>query len=96
MIRIRIQVAHWPRRSLVLTDTPRPHCRDCDGEGGFEHDYGDHNGEYAGTEWVHCPCWDNNRCTVLLPLPRRPRWLRRRHNGRDPWAPAGYSDEPPF
>ncbi|MFF7375688.1 hypothetical protein ACFY96_10525 [Streptomyces massasporeus] len=94
MIRLRIQVAHWPRRSLILTDTPRPNCRDC--EGGFEHDYGDHAGEYAGTDWEPCGCWNENQRWALLPLPRRPRWLRRRDGGRDPWGPGGYSDEPPF
>lgn len=96
MIRVRIRVAYWPRRSLVLTDTPRPDCRDCEGVGGFEHDYGDHNGEYAGTDWEPCDCWNENRRWFLLPLPRRPRWLRRRDAGRDSWGPGGYSNEPPF
>ncbi|MFG2729785.1 hypothetical protein [Streptomyces canus] len=96
MIRLRIQVAHWPRRSLILTDTPRPNCRDCDGEGGFEYDYGDHTGEYAGSDWEPCGCWNEHRRWFLLPLPRRPRWLRRRNSGRDPWGPDGYSNEPPF
>ncbi|MFJ2816228.1 hypothetical protein [Streptomyces sp. NPDC087294] len=97
MIRLRIQVAHWPRRVLILTDTPRPDCRDCGGEGGFEHHYGDHNGEYAGTDWDPCPCWNETHRWALLPLPRR---LPRRYDGRDPWGPTGhntgYSDEPPF
>ncbi|MFM9612724.1 hypothetical protein ACKI18_28930 [Streptomyces niveiscabiei] len=96
MLRLRLKVVCATRRSLALTDTPRPHCPDCQGEGGHHHDYGDHNGEYAGTEWIPCDCWNPNRCTVLLPLPHRPRWLRRRHNARDPWGPGGYSDEPPF
>ncbi|MGW2044141.1 hypothetical protein ACWCPF_03110 [Streptomyces sp. NPDC001858] len=97
MLRLRIQVSDWPRRALVLTDTPRPDCSDCRGEGGHAYDYGDHNGEYAGTEWDPCPCWDENRRMTLLPLPRRrPRWLRRRSIGRDPWGTDGYSDEPPF
>ncbi|MEU9174101.1 hypothetical protein AB0D34_41130 [Streptomyces sp. NPDC048420] len=96
MIRLRIQVAHWPRRALILTDTPRPDCRDCEGEGGFEYDYGDHTGEYAGTDWEPCGCWNESRRWALLPLPRRPQWLRRRDGGRDPWARDGYSNEPPF
>ncbi|MEE1758163.1 hypothetical protein [Streptomyces sp. SP18BB07] len=96
MIRLRIKVVCWSRPALALTDTPRPNCPQCQGEGGHHHDYGDHNGEYAGTEWISCPCWDENRCRILLPLPHRPRWLRRRHTGRDPWAPGGYSNEPPF
>ncbi|KUM68652.1 hypothetical protein [Streptomyces griseorubiginosus] len=95
MIRLRIQVAHWPR-ALILTDTPHPNCRDCGGEGGFAYDYGDHTGEYAGTDWEPCKCWNEKRRWVLLPLPRWPRWLRRRTAARDPWGPGGYSDEPPF
>ncbi|WP_405571551.1 hypothetical protein [Streptomyces sp. NBC_01167] len=95
--RLRIQVTGWwPRRTLVLTDTPRPNCRKCEGDGGFEYDYGDHNGEYAGTEWDPCACWNENRRWTVLPLPRLPRWLRRRNTGRDPWASDGYSNEPPF
>ncbi|MFI1838216.1 hypothetical protein [Streptomyces olivaceoviridis] len=97
MIRLRIQLTHWPRRALILTDTPRPNCRMCDGEGGANRDYGDpETGEYAGTDWEPCACWDENRRYVLMPLPRRARWLRRRDTGCDPWAPGGYSDEPPF
>ncbi|MCF3104514.1 hypothetical protein IPZ58_23385 [Streptomyces roseoverticillatus] len=96
MLRLRIQYTSC-RPALILTDTPDPHCRDCQGEGGHHRDYGDESGEYAGTEWEPCPCWDEARCWVLLPLPRlhRPRFLSRRHD-RDPWGPAGYSDEPPF
>ncbi|MFI1203823.1 hypothetical protein ACH4VR_31055 [Streptomyces sp. NPDC020883] len=93
-MRLRIQRATWPRPALILTDTPRPHCRDCEGDGGTAYDYGDHNGEYAGTEWEPCTCWNENRRWLLMPLPRLPR--RRRGPGRDPWAPGGYSDEPPF
>ncbi|GAA2883578.1 hypothetical protein [Streptomyces mexicanus] len=87
MLRLRIQLTDWPRRALILTDTPRPHCPQCDGVGGIPHDYGDPaTGEYAGTDWEPCPCWDENRRWLLLPLPRR---LRRT-------PPGGYSDEPPF
>ncbi|WP_217238678.1 hypothetical protein [Streptomyces sp. AC555_RSS877] len=94
MIRLRIQRTALPRNAVILTDTPRPDCRDCDGVGGIPHDHGDHTGEYAGTEWEPCPCWTEWRMG-LMPLPRLPRWLRRRDNGRDPWGP-GYSNEPPF
>ena len=89
MIRLRIQVAHWPRRALVLTDTPRPNCRDCEGVGGIEYPYGDHNGEYAGSDWEPCGCWNENRRWPLLPLLRLPRGLRRT-------PPGSYSYEPPF
>ncbi|MFD8383959.1 hypothetical protein ACFV2X_36525 [Streptomyces sp. NPDC059679] len=89
--RLRIQLSTWPRRSLVLTDTPRPNCRECDGDGGIESFYGDYEtGEYAGSDWDPCDCWDENRRWTLLPLPRLPRWLRRQRPDVDPWA------EPPF
>jgi hypothetical protein len=96
VMRLRIQRTALPRNALILTDTPRPDCVDCDGVGGIGHDYGDYEtGEYAGTDWEPCPCSTGWR-VVLLPLPHRPRWLRRRANHRDPWGPVGYSDEPPF
>lgn len=95
MIRLRIQVAHFPRRALILTDTPRPDCRLCEGFGGIEHPYGDENGDYAGSDIEFCDCWSETRRWLLMPLPRRPRWLRR-DNGSDPWGPGGYSNEPPF
>lgn len=93
MLRLHIQRTALPRNALILTDTPRPDCRNCDG---IPHDYGDPaTGEYAGTDWEPCDCWTGWRM-LLLPLPRLPRWLCRRGTGRDPWAPGGYSDEPPF
>ncbi|MEV8340501.1 hypothetical protein [Streptomyces niveus] len=95
-MRLRIQITGWPRRAITLADTPRPHCPDCQGDGGHAHDYGDENGEYAGTEWDPCPCWDETRRWRLLPLPHRPRRLRRTPTD-DPWATGnGYSNEPPF
>ncbi|NED15788.1 hypothetical protein [Streptomyces sp. SID9124] len=93
MIRLRFQVRTWPRRALVLTDTPRPDCRICDGFGGIEHEYGHpETGEYDGSHWEPCPCWNEQRAWSLLPLPNRPRWLRRNDPFTDPWA----SNEPPF
>jgi hypothetical protein len=95
-LRLRLQrpLTGWnDRRALVLTDTPRPDCPDCHGEGGHAYDYGDHTGEYAGTEWDPCPCWDETRRWTLLRLPRIP---RRHRTERDPWGANGYSDEPPF
>ncbi|MET9416240.1 hypothetical protein ABZY03_19050 [Streptomyces klenkii] len=100
MLRLRLKVVdRCPRRELVLTDTPDPTCKRCEGQGGHNYDYGDpETGEYAGTEWEPCPCWDENRSWIVLPLPRlrRPRFLSRCRAGRDPWGAAGYSDEPPF
>ncbi|WP_435057230.1 hypothetical protein [Streptomyces sp. bgisy060] len=93
MPRLRIHRTTWPRPALILTDTPRPACLDCRGEGGHNRDYGDHEtGEYAGTEWDPCPCWDEGRRWVLLPFLRFPRRCRPHV---DPWG-GGYSDEPPF
>ncbi|MFI1183360.1 hypothetical protein ACH4UT_27955 [Streptomyces sp. NPDC020799] len=89
MIRLRIQRATCPRPALILTDTPRPDCHICDGGGGIEREYGHpETGEYAGSDWDSCTCWNQKRCWLLLPLPRLPRALRR--------TPPGYSDEPPF
>ncbi|MFF0967585.1 hypothetical protein ACWDQO_01735 [Streptomyces sp. NPDC003703] len=96
-MRLRLQRVTLPRPALILADTPDPRCADCGGAGGHQYDYGDHEtGEYAGTDWDPCPCWDENRRLVLLPLPRLPRRLRRRTPGRDPWSTSRYSDEPPF
>ncbi|WP_327235751.1 hypothetical protein OG349_19015 [Streptomyces sp. NBC_01317] len=84
LLRLRVQRTTWPRHALILTDTPRPNCPDCGGNGGHSYDYGDHEtGEYAGTDWWSCPCWIEDRRWVLLPLPH--------------CTPSGgYSDEPPF
>ncbi|MFV2117046.1 hypothetical protein ACE14D_00745, partial [Streptomyces sp. Act-28] len=72
---------------------PPPPPRGGGGHGGHSYDYGDpFTGEYAGTEWDPCPCWDENRRWTLLPLPRLPR----RRTSPDPWDPDGYNDEPPF
>ncbi|WEH34475.1 hypothetical protein PZB75_14655 [Streptomyces sp. AM 4-1-1] len=83
MPRLRVQRTTWPRPALVLTDTPRPHCPDCRGEGGQGHASVSPDGEFDGIDWYPCPCWDETRRWVLFPLPRRT-------------PPGGYSDEPPF
>ncbi|GAA2364835.1 hypothetical protein [Streptomyces carpaticus] len=89
-LRLRTIRTDRGRRALVLTDTPRPTCRTCRGEGGWSEDYGHpETGEYEGTHDVLCDCWKSTRRWVLLPLPRRPRALRRRDT-------TGYSNEPPF
>ncbi|WP_435866924.1 hypothetical protein [Streptomyces xanthochromogenes] len=91
--RLRIQRATWPRPALILTDSPRPGCPQCDGIGGTESFYGDYEtGEYAGSDWDPCDCWREHWRWALLPLPRRPLWPRHTNPGPDPWA----TDEPPF
>ncbi|CAM5486963.1 hypothetical protein [Streptomyces atroolivaceus] len=93
MLRLRLQRATWPRNALILTDTPNPDCRTCGGYGGIEHEYGHpETGEYDGSDWEPCHCWDETRRWTLLPLPDRPKWLRRHRTPTDPWA----SNEPPF
>jgi hypothetical protein len=82
-MRLRLRIRPEPR-ALTLTDTPDPNCRSCGGKGGHTYDYGDpETGEYAGTDWAPCDCWDEDREWTLLPLPRRR-------------PPGGYSDKPPF
>jgi hypothetical protein len=89
-MRPRLHFETWPRRALVLTETPRPDCPVCDGIGEIAHDYGDEDGEYAGTNFEPCLCWNPHRRTVLLRLPHR-LFPRREQPCADPWA-----DNPPF
>lgn len=88
--RLRLRFRDWPRPRLCLEDTPRPNCPECEGTGGWWHDYGDYDtGEYAGTNWDPCACWSGWPDPVLtIPLPR---WTARRRT-----TSAGYSDEPPY
>ncbi|MFJ8060827.1 hypothetical protein [Streptomyces sp. NPDC096142] len=96
MLRLRFRVLYCPRRALALIDTPAPDCPTCQGTGGIAHDYGHpETGEYEGTDWEFCPC-STTWALTLLPLPRLPRFLRRRKQYVDPWGPDGYSSEPPF
>ncbi|WP_327226369.1 hypothetical protein OG229_23900 [Streptomyces platensis] len=89
MLRLRIQRATWPRPALILTDTPRPDCPECAGYGGIEREYGHPDtGEYAGSHWDPCHCWNQDRRWLLMPLPR----LSRRHR----CAPNCLCNEPPF
>ncbi|WP_327678557.1 hypothetical protein [Kitasatospora sp. NBC_00458] len=91
MPRLRLRFNSQPRPTIELTDTPDPKCLVCDGYGGWPEDYGHpETGEYAGTEWWDCTCWNPNRVRRLLPLPR---WFARRAYD---WGPPVYSDEPPF
>ncbi|WP_062209514.1 hypothetical protein [Streptomyces sp. NBRC 109706] len=81
-MRLRIQRERWPRPALILTDTPRPRCPDCHGIGGWAHTCVSPEGEYDGTDWFECFCWDSGKRWKILPVPH----FRR----------TGYSDEPPF
>ncbi|RSS41640.1 hypothetical protein [Streptomyces sp. WAC08241] len=83
MPRLRITLVAWPRRALVLTDTPRPHCPTCHGTAGHGHTSVHADGKFDGIDWHPCPCWDDTLRWTLLPLPHRT-------------PPGGYSDEPPF
>ncbi|AUY50984.1 hypothetical protein [Streptomyces sp. CB01881] len=91
MSRMRLRFNVWPKPAIELTDTPDPHCPDCQGEGGWTEDYGDYDtGEYAGTEDVWCTCWNPDQVRRLLPIPR---WIVRHWLSRT--MPV-YSDEPLF
>lgn len=89
--RLRLCYTTWPRPAIELTDTPRPRCPNCRGDGGWSQDYADAEGEYGGTHEYLCDCWKPDRAWLLLPIPR---WLARRF-GRG-WPQDGYSSEPPF
>lgn len=94
--RLRIRYQPSPRPAVVLTDTPRPGCSDCEGAGGWIEHYGDGSGEYGGETAVYCDCW-TSWARVLLPVPRRlARLLVRLSDRRDARRGFGYSDEPPF
>lgn len=92
--RIRIRWQNWPRRALILADTPRPHCGNCRGDGSITEPYADAEGEYGGEHVYDCPCSTPWRRT-LLPLPHRiDQQLTRRAHRKG--SRAGYSSEPPF
>jgi hypothetical protein len=90
--RLRLKFHDWPRPELRLQDSPRPGCRGCLGAGGWTRDYGHpETGEYDGTEFDPCACWDPWRAPVLtIPIPH---WAARRWCG---WREPEYSTEPPF
>ncbi|MFJ4791715.1 hypothetical protein [Kitasatospora purpeofusca] len=62
--RWRLRLTPGPVRALILTQTPDPTCRYCDGEGGWL------TWPWE-TRYVTCVCWDPARTRVLLRL-RRP------------------------
>ncbi|MEU1418658.1 hypothetical protein [Kitasatospora sp. NPDC005751] len=90
MARMRLRFNPWPHPAIELTDAPNPKCPDCDGEGEWTEDFADADGEYGGSEYWHCMCWDPGRARRLLPIPR---WIAHRLFG---WTPPIYSTEPPF
>ncbi|MER7847314.1 hypothetical protein ABTZ03_25585 [Kitasatospora sp. NPDC096077] len=91
-MRLRLQYNPWPRPALHLADTPNPKCPLCQGAGGWADDYGDYDtGEYAGTEYVTCGCWNPDRTRRLLPVPH---WIA--HRWLDQPDESAYSTEPPF
>ena len=80
----RLTRRDWPTRGLYLVDTPRRTCRHCEGHGGWGPDYAGTDGEYGGTDWIPCTCWDPALAVRVLPLPR---WTRRRPVGDPADAP---------
>ncbi|EFL01372.1 conserved hypothetical protein [Streptomyces sp. SPB78] len=83
MTRLRLTITHCPRRALTLSDTPRPDCPQCAGEGFMREGYLIGPGTYRQTAYTSCPCWDRYRCRTLLPLPHLP--LRRRTRDLPPF-----------
>ncbi|MGX9921575.1 hypothetical protein ACWIG4_17160 [Streptomyces sp. NPDC002248] len=79
MSRLRLTITHCPRRALTLSDTPRPDCPQCAGQGFTRDGYHLAANVYIQTAYATCPCWDMNRCRVLLPLPHLPS-RRRTHD----------------
>ncbi|KDN85709.1 hypothetical protein [Kitasatospora cheerisanensis] len=62
--RWRLRLTPGPVQALLLTQTPDPNCRYCDGEGGWLT-------WPRSTRYVTCVCWDPTRARRLLRL-RRP------------------------
>jgi hypothetical protein len=85
--RLRLRYLDWPQPALVLVDTPRPGCTQCQGEGGHTEAYGHPD---TGEDFIPCGCWrpyDEPRLTVRVPL-----WVVRLRRRRPPCT----STEPPF
>lgn len=93
--RIRLRYSDWPHPALILTDTARPSCPLCRGEGGWDEPYADADGEYGGEHSIRCDCW-THWTRPLLPVPGRAARLIVRIRRRALWGSSGYSDEPPF
>ncbi|GAA2439338.1 hypothetical protein [Streptomyces glaucus] len=78
--RLRLRFLSWPNPRLVLTDTPRPGCPHCRGQGWF---WSGHPGAEE-PDMFPCDCWNYSDVQTLVRLPRF--WARRQ----------AVSDEPPF
>jgi hypothetical protein len=90
--RLRPRYLTVPRPAVVLTDTPRPGCRTCAGDGGWIEYHRDGGPEDGIAVDVPCDCWTTWHRT-LLPIPRTLAQLLTRR-GRA--AGSYYSQEPPF
>jgi membrane protein implicated in regulation of membrane protease activity len=89
-LRIRIRYADCPQPALVLTDTPRPHCHLCLGDGSWDEPWS----TYGDVQTTYCDCWTPWRRT-LLPIPRRAATWYAQLTARRA-STGGFSDEPPF
>ncbi len=67
MPRLRIQRTVWPRPTLILTDTPRPNCPNCDGHLGLQNDDTDTEDFPCGESGCLCYCPDSHVCGCDCP-----------------------------
>lgn len=84
-LRLRIRYTDWPVPAVELTDTPRPGCPYCRGEGGRLL-----AGLGGDVETDLCDCWRPERAWLLTYVPRS---IARRWLG---WTDRPYFDAPPF
>lgn len=88
-LRLRLRYQSHPRPALVLTDTPRPGCPHCHGQGWWTEYVQDGPSPEDGERIdVQCDCWSSWHL-ALIPVPRRLANRRDQDTG-------GFSDEPPF
>lgn len=83
-LRLRYEDFTNRRAAITLVDSPRPKCPTCKGTGWEQIDWPEAaTGEYGGTEYLECECWDPEFFLRLIPVPRRLDRLR-----------PGYTDYP--